>query len=46
MRNERQRFFHGGLTNTLIRTHDLWFNLLLINDYPDPKKRRQATPLH
>ncbi len=44
MRNERQCFFHGGLTNTLIKTHDLWFNLLLINDFADQRGRRQATP--
>ena len=29
MYNEIQRFFHGGLTNTLIRTRELWFKSLL-----------------
>ena len=44
MYNEIQRFFHGGLTNTLIRTHDLWFNLLLIKGFADLRGRGNHAP--
>ncbi len=43
MSYEKHCFFHGGLTNTLIRRRELCLKSLLIKDIADQKGRRQAS---